>query len=76
MRDTIVTNDRWGSGDLCHHGDFYTCADNYNPKGLVGHKWENCMPLDKQSWGFRRDMNLGDVLTIQEVISSLVETVR
>jgi len=71
-----VVNDRWGSEDLCHHGDFYTCTDNYNPKKLLAHKWENCMTLDKQSWGFRRDMRLIDVHPIEYVISSLVETVR
>merc|ERR1719481_96164 len=31
VKDTVVTNDRWGSGVLCHHGDFYTCSDRYNP---------------------------------------------
>lgn len=31
VRQTIVTNDRWGKGILCKHGDFYTCTDRYNP---------------------------------------------
>lgn len=32
VRDTIVVNDRWGVNNiLCHHGDFYTCSDRYNP---------------------------------------------
>lgn len=31
VRDTVVTNDRWGIGTLCLHGDFYTCSDRYNP---------------------------------------------
>lgn len=76
VKQTVVVNDRWGQGDLCKHGDFYTCADNYKPGKLVNHKWENCMPLDTQSWGFRRDMQLSDVLTIEQVISSIAETVR
>jgi alpha-L-fucosidase len=29
LQDTVVTNDRWGSGTQCKHGDFYTCADRY-----------------------------------------------
>ena len=33
------------------------------------------MPLDTQSWGYRRNMNLTDVLTIEQVITSLAETV-
>lgn len=31
VKDTVVVNDRWGSNMLCKHGDFYTCADRYNP---------------------------------------------
>lgn len=32
VKETVVVNDRWGSGDvICHHGDFYTCADRFNP---------------------------------------------
>lgn len=76
VKGTVVVNDRWGSETSCHHGDFYTCQDNYNPGKLVTHKWENCMPLDQKSYGYRRDLNLTDVLTIESVISSLVETVR
>lgn len=75
VKDTVVVNDRWGSGVMCRHGDFYTCQDNYNPGQLVDHKWENCMPLDTNSWGFRRNMKLSDVLTIEMVIKSLIETV-
>lgn len=75
VKDTVVTNDRWGAGDICHHGSYYTCTDNYNPGVLLSHKWENCMTLDKNSWGYRRNLNLGDVNTIEYVIESLVTTV-
>ena len=40
------------------------------------HKFENAMTLDKYSWGFRRDAQLNDYLTTQELISTLVQTVR
>ena len=40
------------------------------------HKWENCMTLDKASWGFRRDAQLSDIYTMEELIALLVETVR
>lgn len=76
VKDTVVTNDRWGSGILCQHGDIYTCQDNYNPKKLLQHKWENCMPLDSDSWGYRRNMRFNEVRSIDYVISSMVETIR
>jgi hypothetical protein len=41
--------------------DYFTCADNYNPGKLLNHKWENCMPLDLNSWGYRRNMYLGNL---------------
>jgi len=31
VKDTVVTNDRWGSGIACHHGGYFTCNDRYNP---------------------------------------------
>jgi len=38
-------NDRWGNGDKCQHGSYFTCSDRYNPGKLVNHKWENAMTL-------------------------------
>lgn len=60
---------------MCRHGDVYTCTDNYNPGKLQGHKWENACPLDTNSWGYRRNMNLSDVLSIDQVLEQLVQTV-
>ena len=31
VKDTIVTNDRWGRGTACRHGGYYSCQDRYNP---------------------------------------------
>ena len=31
VKDTVVVNDRWGVGCMCHHGGSYTCSDRYNP---------------------------------------------
>lgn len=31
MKDTVVTNDRWGSNVICKHGGFLTCTDQYSP---------------------------------------------
>ncbi|KAF5277103.1 hypothetical protein FQA39_LY06341 [Lamprigera yunnana] len=76
VKDTVVTNDRWGSGGiLCNHGGFYTCFDRYNPGVLLSHKWENAMTLDKSSWGYRRNTQLSDYMTIHELLKTLAETV-
>ena len=31
VKDTVVVNDRWGTGTSCKHGGFYNCADRYSP---------------------------------------------
>ena len=77
VRETVVTNDRWGSNDIaCKHGGYYTCADRYNPGHLLPHKWENCMTIDRYSWGYRRNAKLEDYLSIEELLETLVSTVR
>jgi len=75
VKDTVVTNDRWGSGMSCHHGGYYTCSDRFNPGVLQKHKWENCMTLDRQSWGFRRNAAFADYLSIEELLLDLASTV-
>ncbi|XP_077869306.1 alpha-L-fucosidase-like [Saccoglossus kowalevskii] len=75
VKDTVVVNDRWGSGDTCHHGGYFTCTDRYNPGVLQEHKWENCMTIDKKSWGYRRDSYLSDYLDMDDLTQSLAETV-
>ncbi|XP_070194986.1 alpha-L-fucosidase-like isoform X1 [Littorina saxatilis] len=75
VRDTVVTNDRWGNGISCHHGGFFTCRDRYNPGTKQNHKFENAMTLDKRSWGFRREAALGDYLTMDEFVQTLIVTV-
>ncbi|KAH7983805.1 hypothetical protein HPB52_014566 [Rhipicephalus sanguineus] len=71
VRDTVVTNDRWCNGCSCKHGGYFTCYDRV----LQPRKWENCMTLDRQSWGYRRDATLADVLSIQELIETLVQSI-
>jgi len=75
VKDTVVTNDRWGDGTSCRHGDFWTCSDKYNPRVLLKHKWENCMTIDRESWAFRRDATYADILSTEELIENLVSTV-
>lgn len=66
--NTVVTNDRWGRGTLCEHGDFLTCSDRYNPGVLQKKKWENAMTIDKYSWGHRATARLNDYLTAEQLI--------
>lgn len=76
VRDHVVTNDRWGNNDIaCHHGDIYTCHDQYNPGVLQKHKWENCKKLDKYSWGYRRNTVVRDYCTMEEILKELITTV-
>ncbi|XP_045491687.1 tissue alpha-L-fucosidase [Colias croceus] len=75
VKDEIVVNDRWGIGIPCHHGDFYNCADRYNPGKLQSHKWENAFTVDSKSWGYRRDMKLSEILTFKELLKEVVSTV-
>ena len=39
-------------------------------------KWENCMELDRYSWGYRRNTKLADYFTMHELLSEVAETVR
>jgi len=75
VKDTVAVNDRWGSGDSCKHGGYYSCSDRYNPGTLQLHKWENAMTIDQHSWGFRRNAVISDYLDQQTLINELVSTV-
>lgn len=68
VKNTVVTNDRWGEETQCKHGGFYTCGDRFNPGVLQGHKWENAMTIDRQSWGHRANAKLEDFLTSKDLI--------
>ncbi|KAL1513457.1 hypothetical protein ABEB36_002865 [Hypothenemus hampei] len=75
VKDFVVTNDRWGDGVVCKHGDFYTCDDRYDPGTLQNKKWENALTIDKKSWGFRRNAALEDYMTPLELLTVVVRTV-
>ncbi|XP_072028820.1 alpha-L-fucosidase-like [Amphiura filiformis] len=75
VKNNVVTNDRWGKGCRNHHGGYYTGHDRYNPGTLQKHKWENCMTIDKRSWGYRREAPLADYLTMDDITQILAETV-
>lgn len=75
VKDSVVVNDRWGYMTGCAHGGFFNCADRYSPGTLQAHKWENALTIDRDSWGFRRNAQLKDYLSIEEILAELVKTV-
>lgn len=75
VKDTVVVNDRWGSNCSCYHGGYYNCADKYTPSTLPDHKWEKCTSIDQYSWGYRRNMQVNQLMDEGNIIKELVETV-
>ncbi|KAK6176160.1 hypothetical protein SNE40_014494 [Patella caerulea] len=75
VKDTVVTNDRWGKDAHCQHGGYLTCHDRYNPGKLQPRKWENAMTIDRHSWGFRRNAPLSDYLSTEQLLATFIETV-
>ncbi|XP_046581903.1 alpha-L-fucosidase-like isoform X3 [Haliotis rubra] len=75
VKDTVVTNDRWGKGTACKHGGFYTCTDRYNPGVAQKHKFEDATTIHKTHWGFIRNAKLSDFHTIEELLTELVTVV-
>ncbi|XP_053123094.1 tissue alpha-L-fucosidase [Hemicordylus capensis] len=75
VKDTVVVNDRWGINCSCHHGDFYNCQDKYKPGTLPHHKWEMCSSIDRMSWGYRSNMQIGELMDEPRIVQELVQTV-
>ena len=89
VKDTVITDDRWGHGDLCVNGGYYICHDHYNPGVLphqetfivcIGvlqkHKWEDADTIDKSSWGYQRDISIQGYHTTEDLVHLLVTVVR
>lgn len=68
LQDEVVTNDRWGKDCACKHGGYYNCADRFTPTTIPSHKWEKCQNMDTRSWGYRRNMNLKEVMDLPSII--------
>ncbi|XP_066573357.1 tissue alpha-L-fucosidase isoform X2 [Amia ocellicauda] len=75
VKDSVVTNDRWGAGCSCKHGGYYNCEDKYTPGQLPKHKWEKCTSVDQLSWGNRKNMRLDQLLDLPTIIKDLMWTV-
>ena len=55
--------------------NLYSTFTNVCAGVLQDHKWENAMTLDKNSWGYRREAQAADYLTIEELLKTMAETV-
>ncbi|XP_067673730.1 alpha-L-fucosidase-like [Haliotis asinina] len=75
VKDTVVTNDRWGKDATCHHGGYLTCNDRYNPGVAQKRKFEDSTTIHRSYWGFVRNSKLSDYHTIEELITELVTVV-
>lgn len=75
VKDTVVTNDRWGSDTMCKHGGYYTCNDKFDPGAIQKHKFEDATIMDKEAWTHRKTMTLNDVNTVNELITTLASVV-
>ena len=51
MKDTVVTNDRWGGDVMCKHGDFWTCTDRFNPGQILNISNYQWPLLNTWTWG-------------------------
>ncbi|XP_046581905.1 alpha-L-fucosidase-like [Haliotis rubra] len=75
VKDTVVTNDRWGKDATCHHGGYFTCNDRFNPGVAQKHKFEDATTIHKTYWGFIRNAKLSDFHTTEELLTQLVTVV-
>jgi len=76
VKDTVVVNDRWGNTTRLKHGGYYSGEDRQQPgKTLLGHKWENCLTIDRYSWGYNRMQQIENYLPDYEILQQLTSTV-
>ncbi|XP_076453793.1 alpha-L-fucosidase-like [Babylonia areolata] len=75
VKDSVVVNDRWGDNCICRHGGFFTCNDRFNPKTLQKFKWEGGLTIDVSSWGFVRNAPLSSYLSIEDILTRLIQVV-
>jgi alpha-L-fucosidase len=76
VKDTVVTNDRWGKGCSLKHGGYYSGADRQQPgPELLAHKWENAMTVQKSTWGYSKFEDLSGYLASDDIVNELISTV-
>lgn len=75
VKDEVVVNDRWGPDTMCVHGGFLNCDDKFNPGKLMPRKWENARTITNVAWGYLREYDLNNTLTMEDILYQLVTTV-
>ena len=65
---------RWGKGTAMKHGGFFSGPDRFDPGKLQRHKWEDALTVDKVSWGIRRNINIEDIMSMDELIEKVRST--
>ncbi|KAH9382707.1 hypothetical protein HPB48_023263 [Haemaphysalis longicornis] len=75
VRSSVVVNDGWGEDARLKHGDFIQCRGNCIEIVPTHVKKVNALPIDKYSWGYRREAEIDDYRTVTEIIEELVTTI-
>ncbi|KAL3230262.1 hypothetical protein MRX96_048501 [Rhipicephalus microplus] len=74
--DIVWSDGEWEAPDTYWNSTaFLAWLYNDSPCVLQPHKWENCLPIDQGSWGYRRDANLSDYRTIGQLLDILASTI-
>jgi alpha-L-fucosidase len=73
VKNSVVTNDRWGRAIRFHHGGVYT--PEYQPdKDFEGHAWEESRGIGA-SYGYNREEDAWDYNSTQSLVLQLVDKV-
>lgn len=75
VRSDVVVNDRWGIDVHRKHGDFFGCEPKCYGNDLMRVNSLKTLPIDKYSYGYRREAKFSDYRTVAEIIEELVTTV-
>ena len=73
VKNSVVTNDRWGRDVRFHHGGVYT--PEYQPdKDFEGHAWEESRGMG-HSYGYNRAEDAWDYNSTQSLVLQLIDKV-
>jgi alpha-L-fucosidase len=73
-RRPVLVNDRFADKTRAQHGDFFTSEYHSLAEQGKARKWEECRGLS-QSYGYNRDDTDKNLMTAEQLVHMLVETV-